>query len=197
MRARRRQPNRRRPAPPKAPEEARTLGLDVSSVCVGYAVFDGAALVDYGKHHQVGAEHGEKLASFAAWLAGLLAEFAPDHLVVEQPYPGQRRHTYGVLSMYIGVVLAQHWARYGAEMPKAHRVPAHRVKRALGVKKGADHAANKEIMVREINRRYGTGLRYAKAATSRHTSDDDVADAIALVDAWLRLAAADAPDAEA
>ncbi len=187
---RRRQANR--PVRAGAKSGTRVLGLDVSSVCVGYAVFDGDRLVSYGKYHQVGKDHGEKLHSFQEWLAALLRGTDPDHLLVEQPYPGQRRHTYGVLSMYVGVVLAAHWHHFRGEMPKATRVPAHRVKRLLGVPKGETHAANKEIMVAEINRRYGTGLRYRRAESSRHTTDDDVADAIALVAAWLLLTARDA-----
>lgn len=183
--AKRRQANK--PLRASAGAGHRTLGLDVSSVCVGYAVFDGEALVAYGKFHQEGKEHGEKLRNFQTWLATLLGTFQPDQLILEQPYPGQRRHTYGVLSMYVALVLMAHWAHFGAEMPKSQRVAAHRVKRLLGVPKGESHGENKEIMVREINRRFGTGLRYRKAATTRHTTDDDVADAIALVAAWLAM----------
>jgi Holliday junction resolvasome RuvABC endonuclease subunit len=187
---RKRQPNR--PLRGVARSGVRVVGLDVSSVCVGYAVFDDDELVAYGKYHQLGEEHGEKMVAFQGWLTTLLKEFTPDCFVVEQPYPGQRRHTYGVLSMYVGLVLMAHWAHYRAEMPKKHRVPAHRVKRLLGVPKGQTHAENKEIMVAEINRRYGTGLRYRRTDTSRHSTDDDVADAIALVAAWREINRTDA-----
>ncbi len=192
--AKRRRTNKVLKAAPDKTLGRRVLGLDVSSVCVGYAVFDSGELTRYGKFHQTGKEHGEKLKNFQEWLTTLLRTFTPDQLILEQPYPGQRRHTYGVLSMYVAAVLVAHWAHFGLEMPKGNRLAAHRVKRLIGVPKGGSHAENKEIMVREINRLYGTGLRFRKTSTVQHTTDDDVADAIALVAAWEMLNTQDQDD---
>lgn len=165
----------------------RVLGLDVSSVSCGWAVFDDDRLVAWGHLRQEGDEHGEKLANFAAWLTQMLTEHRPTHLVFEMPYPGRRRNTYGVLMLYVAEVLRLHWLHYGQEVPKVLRVPARTVKRALKVKKGKDHDENKRIMVREVNRLFDLALKWDPKDKTKRVSQDDEADAIALVHAVIEL----------
>jgi Holliday junction resolvasome RuvABC endonuclease subunit len=170
-----------------APRTGTVLALDVSSVCVGWALFDGIDLVAYGKYRTVGEEHGERLYNFGQWLYTMLEERQPDAAIVEAPYPGRRRNSYGVLQMYFGVVLATHVRWCGREMPHDQRVAAHRIKRLLQMPKGADHESRKRQMVQEINRLYGLALKFKAKDPKKRISDDDIADAIALARAWLLL----------
>jgi hypothetical protein len=162
----------------------RVLALDLSSQCVGWAVFDNGELVTYGRYRQCGESHGEKLATFDVWLIDLLKWQAPTHVVVEAPYAGRVRHTYGILMLYVGKVLEQHFRHFGEEMPKHHLVPAHLVKRILGVKKGTSHEQNKKRVLLLINQLYGLSLKFKSNDRTKRVSEDDTADAIALNRAW-------------
>jgi Holliday junction resolvasome RuvABC endonuclease subunit len=163
----------------------RVLALDVSSVCVGWANLDGPDLGSHGRFHPVGKHHGEKLCSFHTWLNHALVEFEPDQLVVETPYPGRRSSAYGVLSMYLGVVLSTYFAWAGQELPDDNRMPPNLVKQMLKVRKGATHDERKLLMIKEINRRFGLRLVWKAGDKLKKVSQDDTADAIAAGLAWL------------
>lgn len=179
-----------KPRDPPAPElnstRGRVFGLDVSSTTVGWCVFDGATVVAYGKFHPKGRPkcHGEKLASYARWLRGMLETHKPDEMVVEVPYSGRRRFTYGILMMYLGVGLQQYFEYFGCEMPATSRIMPHAVKRLLRVKKQLTYEQRKKQMVLFVNACHQLDLQY-KAKDKGKVSDDDIADAIALVQAWL------------
>lgn len=156
------------------------VALDVSSVAVGWAGFEGTNLAGYGKYIQIGKEHGQKLWNFRGFLLELLETHQPDHLVVEMPYAGRRRYTYGVLMLYLSVVLQTHWEFFGYEMPSEDRVAAHQVKRRMQMPKGTDHENRKRLMVNEINQLYGLNLKFKAKDKTKKVSDDDIADAIAV-----------------
>jgi len=172
---RRKQP----PAPP--PLGQLVLALDVSSVCVGWALFDGPVPVQYGKFRVPGKDHGERLAHYFEWLLATVAQLGPDDLIVEAPYPGG---SYGVLMQYYGVTLQCYWRWKQAEMPQANRVAAAQIKRLLKMPKGSDHDARKQMMVEAVNRWYGLALQYKRNDKSKAVSDDDIADAFAVMRAW-------------
>jgi Holliday junction resolvasome RuvABC endonuclease subunit len=171
------------------------LALDISSACVGFAVFDGTTLVDYGKYIPVGDHHGERLYHFYEWLEGRLQHYKPDDLVYEQPFPGRFANAFGTLMLYVGVVLALHFQHYSTECPQANRVPSHVVKRVMGFPKQQTYDGRKELAVREVNRLFNLGLRF-KRGHDKAVSDDDTADAILLGIAWCSLAGRDSGSAE-
>jgi Holliday junction resolvasome RuvABC endonuclease subunit len=171
----------------------RVLALDVSSTCCGFAVFDHGCVSEYGKYVLHGGDHGERLWHFRAFLRGLFIQMKPDQVVVEQPYPGRRAHTYAILMIFVHAVMDEHFGYAGRAIADANLVPSHTVKRVLGVDRGADHEDNKEIMVRDINRRHELKLRYKARDKSKAVSDDDIADAIALGEAWCWLFRSIAP----
>lgn len=176
--------SRKSPAGRPVADGTRLLALDVSSVCVGWAVFDGATLTAHGRYIQVGPGHGERLANYATWLTAMLAEWAPHHLAYEAPYAGRRRFTYGVLMMYAAVALLVHVNHFGVEMPDENRVAAHLVKKRLRVRKGKSHEENKRIVLLEINRLYGLSLKYKANDKTKKVTQDDEADAIAVGHVW-------------
>lgn len=176
-----------RPADTPRGVPGRVLGLDVSSVCVGWALFDSGVRIQHGKFLMPGDDHAERLVAFEAWLQAHLERVEADELVVEMPYPGRRRHAYGVLMMYFAVVLMTYRRVFARPMPTTSQVPAARIKRVLRLPKLTEHAERKRQMVRIINERYALNLKYKERDPKKRISDDDVADAIALVDVWLTL----------
>lgn len=171
------------------------MALDTSSKCVGWSVFDDGQLVQHGRYVQQGKGHGQRLASFRLWTLALLHEFTPEQLVYEAPYSGRMRNTFGVLSKYAGVVEACHYEHFGREIPPANAVAAHLVKKAIGATKGRSHEENKKIVLLLVNQVFGLALKYAQNDTTKKTSQDDEADAIALNWAWHVLYRTDDPEA--
>lgn len=170
---------------PTTPAKAghRLLALDISSVAVGWAVFDNADpmnLVAHGRFLQQGADHGEKLLNFALWLQQHLAQWDPTEVAYEAPYAGRKRFTYGVLMMYVAVVLMIHIQHFGTEVPKVNRVAAHLVKKRIRVRKGASHEENKKIVVLWANETYGLSLKFKANDKTKKVSQDDEADGIAV-----------------
>lgn len=163
----------------------RILALDVSSVCVGFSVFEGKRLSKYGKYVQQGKEHGERLAHFDEWLTEQFSKFVPQQVIIEMPYSGRRRFTFGVLMMYFAIVISAFYRWAGYEMPKANRITASMVKRRMRMEKGSSHAERKRMMVEKINEVYGLALKFKATDKHKKVSDDDIADAIAVARAWL------------
>jgi Holliday junction resolvasome RuvABC endonuclease subunit len=168
----------------RLPGDESILALDVSSKCVGWSIFINGHLIEHGRYVQVGESHGERLARFRLWILAILTEWSPTYLVYEAPYQGRMRNTYGILSRYAGVVELCNYDHYGQPMPPANAVPAHMVKKAIGAKKGKDHEENKRIVLRMINDTFGLALKFTENDTTKKTSQDDEADAIALNWAW-------------
>lgn len=155
----------------------------MSSVCVGWAIFDDgdpANLVAHGRYVQEGEDHGEKLLNFALWLQQHLTQWSPTEVAYEAPYAGRKRFTYGVLMMYVAVVLMIHVQHYGVELPKDNRLAAHLVKRRLKVRKGSSHEDNKRIVVQWANDTYGLSLKFKAKDKTKRISQDDEADGIAV-----------------
>jgi hypothetical protein len=162
------------------------LALDVSSVCVGWAVFQNGVPTTQGKFHPKGKEHGCKLASFLYWLQRTFSRVTPTDIAVELPYPGRNRG-YGILQMYFGILVAAHYRWRKCELPDNSGIPASQVKHRLKVKSGKSHGDNKQIMVNRINELYGLSLVYVAKDREKKKSQDDVADAIAVGRTWLLL----------
>ena len=161
------------------------VGLDISSVCVGYSIFHDAELIEYGKYYQLGEHHGEKLAYFGVWLHEFFTKYVPDQVIIERPYPVARKNTYGVLMLYIGMALASHFRCRKQEIPLINMVPAALVKRTLKVPKQDTYAERKRVMLEEVNRLYNLKLTYLANDRTKRISEDDTADSIALVRTWL------------
>lgn len=170
-------------APPQDGDE-RVLALDVSSKCVGWAVFDNGVLTQHGRYVQQGEGHGERMMRFHTWLHETLAGTAPTFLIYEEPYRGRNGAVYGLLSRYAGVVETVHFEHFASEMPAHAIVRAKDVKRAIGAKKGRSHEQNKKIVLLLINQVFGLSLKYKTNDPTKRISQDDEADAIALNWAW-------------
>lgn len=177
---------KRREFVPVAPvgDVTRVLALDSSSRACGWSIFDDGQLVAHGFYRQSGEGHGERLMRFRHWLLEIMGCWLPTLVIYEAPYQGRMKNTFGILSRYVGIIEAAHFEHYGREFEKEQAVAAHLVKRAIGAKKGADHEANKKIVVLLVNEQFGLSLKFKANDTNKKTTQDDEADAIALNWAW-------------
>jgi Holliday junction resolvasome RuvABC endonuclease subunit len=167
-------------------DRARVLALDPSSVCVGWAIYEHGKLKDFGRYLQVGREHGERLINYIFWLQELFNRVKPTTVVYEAPFQGRHRNAFAVLSMYRGAIIAAHFDVFGRELADRNAIPAHLIKRVLGVPKGT-HDENKKAVIEVINKKHGLSLKWATGDTKKQKSQDDVADAIAVGDVYHAL----------
>jgi Holliday junction resolvasome RuvABC endonuclease subunit len=163
----------------------RVLSLDISSRAAGWALFEAGELVEYGVFYQEGLDHGERLVHFRAFLTDLLTTCQPTHVCYEEPYQSRQKYAFGILQLYVGVVLACHFEHFGYEVPQVNRVSAREVKRLNHLPSGLTHAQNKATAVERVNAWYGLDLKYA-GEHHKQESGDDVADAVLVNRAWHR-----------
>ena len=170
------------------------LGLDISSSCIGWGLACDGELpagrrhlppITYGKYiFKTTAKIGEKLVAFEGFLNTLLDTYAPVVLAYEKPLSA--RNINNARSIELVGILKKVWREWsGTEIKKAWILTPKTIKNRLKVKRGRNHDRNKEIMVNKINHLFGLNLKYHP--NSKYESDDDVADAIAVVVAYLRL----------
>jgi hypothetical protein len=162
----------------------RLLALDVSSKCVGWAVFDGELPIAFGQQNVVGRDHGEKLAWFIAWLMEQFDTHDVTDVCVEKPYPAREKYAFGVLQQYFGAVLCAHFMYFGYELPDANRVAASQVKHLNQMPHGGRYEENKANAVQLVNSLYQLQLKYDPADRAKAVSQDDTADALLVGRAW-------------
>lgn len=161
-------------------KQTRDLGLDLSISCIGWAFGIDKDLYSWGKFIITGdaSSVGAKLALIRDFFMSLLETFAPDRLFIEKPLLGRGNTTRRHLEI-LGLVRALWFEYKGEEVLPSWVVSPMTVKNALKVKRGHKHSRNKKIMVYAINEMYGLNLRYG--SRNKLSSDDDIADAIALL----------------
>lgn len=161
------------------------LGLDLSTSCVGWALGRAGKVERTGKLvFKDKAGKGESLAVWEDFLALLLTTFTPDILLAEQPQSRAANTTKRHNEM-AGIVRKVWYQIQGVEMDDSWFIHPKTIKKALKVPRGRDHDDNKIIMVNKINGLYGLHLKWHKG--SKYISDDDIADAIAVLVTYWRL----------
>jgi len=162
--------------------------LDLGSKASAFAYGQDGLLEKYGKFISDKSlvketNHPKILKTFASWLSKTinLLPTKPSVVIIESPYWNRNAHTYKILCMYLGVALMQ----IARSIPNAEiiQMPPATVKQILKVPKGKTHKERKVNMVKKINKLHGLRLRYN--GTNKENTDDDVADAIALLDAYF------------
>jgi Holliday junction resolvasome RuvABC endonuclease subunit len=174
------------PVVPLAHERIResVLAFDISSTCCGWALGRQEQLDRYGKiTFRTTAGISEKLAAFHELVMTLLTVYRPDTVILEMPQSRRAKVTARHYE-YVGVLRALSSKLISFEIEQEHFVAPVTVKKWLGVPKGQDHADNKRIMVNTINAVCGINLKFD--AASKNATDDDVADAIAVLLTWYR-----------
>lgn len=166
------------------------LALDIAGRATGWAVGQGRTLLGYGKHVS-NLRHGraQRLSEFGAWLSILLVREKPDLVLIEKPYLGRNSNVLANLSKYIAVAEVEIFRALGENVDEDWFLDPRSVKKGLKLRRPTSkqsarlkHEENKVLMVNKINELYGLKLVYD--ANSKIKSDDDCADAIALLHFW-------------
>ena len=161
------------------------FALDLGTKCTGYAYGQKDSLIKWGKYvAKTGMSHGERLYKFSKWLATTINGLPrkPTVVLIESPYMKNNVKTYGVLSQLLGVASREIYRILGVEPIE---IPPSKVKNVLKPKPGKTYDERKANMVNKINDLYGLELKYHRS--NKTISDDDIADAIGLFDAHIRL----------
>lgn len=159
------------------------LAFDLSSSCIGWACGVEGRVERSGKFvFKSTAGTGEKLVSFEAYLEALLTTFMPRRLLLERP------STKGTTAIrhneLVGIVRKVWFDVAGSEIADEWLMHPRTIKSLLRVPRGNNHDENKIIMLNKINSLYGMSLKWDK--NSKLKSDDDIADAIAVLTAFWR-----------
>lgn len=169
--------------PERLENEVVILALDLSTSCVGWCLGIDTDLVLWGKYvFKRSAGIGEKLHAFAEWLQVLIDTYKPDRILLEEPLKRKGNTTARHYEM-LGVVRQVWRSRTGTEILKSWIISSTTVKTHMKVKRGRNHSHNKAIMVDKVNDLYNLKFQYA---SSKHRSDDDIADAIAVWTTYMR-----------
>lgn len=168
----------------KGKEHSIDLALDLSTSCIGWAVGVDRELFNWGKLvFKSTADIGEKLQAAAIFLRFLCDTYKPTRILVEKTLA--RRGDTTLRHAELAGVVRLVWRQYiNDEILKSWFVPSKTVKTLLNVERGRNHDHNKEIMVNKINDLYNLHFHFDK--NSKLKSDDDVADAIAVLTAFWR-----------
>jgi len=162
------------------------LALDLSSSCVGWALGVDRSLALWGKFvFKSTAGTGEKLVSFEEFVTTIIATFKPERMIIERPSnkgKTRERHT-----EIMGIVRKVWFEQTGGEVLEAWILSPRTIKNVMKVNRGQNHAQNKEIMVRKINSMYSSILNLRYHPNSKLQSDDDIADAIAVLVTYWRI----------
>lgn len=162
----------------------RILALDVSGSCTGWAFGLYGKLEGYGKYiqKQTGSK-GKRLAQFAEWLTSLLEAKKPTIILIEKPYRGRNSNVLANLSKFIAIVEFCAYLTLDLELEDSWFLDPRFIKKQMKVQKGQDYEDNKRLMVNKVNELFGLKLKYS-SKKSKKLTDDDIADAIAILVAW-------------
>ena len=168
----------------KKPGQPLCLALDLSTSCIGWALGNKKEIFQYGKFVFADRAMSDKIHEFHTALTELILTFQPDRVYVERPMSRAGRTT-ALHNQMLGIVRLVVIQVLGKELLDAHIVSAKTVKQRLGVPPGQDHDHRKKIMVNHVNRVLGLKLKFHPG--SKLQSQDDIADAIAILLAYVRV----------
>jgi Holliday junction resolvasome RuvABC endonuclease subunit len=160
------------------------IGLDLSSSAIGWAVSVDQLLYNHGKlvfRRTDGM--GAKVRDAYEFFWDLFRFYKPTRICLEKPVMRHGSSTARHNEMLAVVRLAAISAGAG-EIADEAMIPPQTIKRCLKVPKGDSHEENKRNMLELVNQRLGLRLKFHKG--SKLESDDDIADAIAvLMTLWV------------
>lgn len=170
---------------PKGQTPLTELALDLSSSCVGWACGANQRLERHGKFvFKTTSGIGEKLVSFEEYLDGLIRTYLPSTLLVERPSAygkTNERHT-----ELLGITRKVWYERTTMEIDPTWIIAPMTIKKWMRVEPGNTHDQNKILMLNKVNSLYRLQLKWDKG--SKYKSDDDIADAIAVLTTHWRRA---------
>lgn len=157
------------------------MGIDASTSCTGYSVFEDGELVAYGAiypDHKTGIKWRGKLIEIGAKFKDLLKEHQPDKIYMEDIpiMAGKQMQTLIILGAvqgyFLGFIQANH-------IPVSFIQPTtwrSKVGTYDGTRAGMKRVVQKEKAVKKANELFGLNLTWLSENSSKN--QDDIAEAI-------------------
>lgn len=154
-----------------------TMGIDASSTAVGYSVFNGTNLIDYGCFKPKGNDWRDRIQQFAPFIKSKVVEHQVDKVILEDvPLMGRQMKTLVILGAVQGMLIGIFGVlKVPIEfvLPSAWRSP---IGLFDGTKKGTLRNEMKRKSVEKANKLFELELRYVSPNSTKN--DDDISDAI-------------------
>lgn len=162
------------------------IGIDASTTCTGYSVFENNQLIDYGCIRPEGANWRERLVNEGSALKALFEKYSPSQIYMENvPLMGRQMETLVILGAVQGFILG---LATSLHIPIDFILPSSwRSKMGLydGTKSGMKKDAMKEAAVKRANQMFGLSLNWVKPKSKKN--EDDVAEAILIAYSQIKL----------
>lgn len=162
------------------------IGIDASTTCTGYSVFENNQLIDYGCIRPEGANWRERLVNEGPALKALFEKYSPSQIYMENvPLMGRQMETLVILGAVQGFILG---LATSLHIPIDFILPSSwRSKMGLydGTKSGMKKDAMKEAAVKRTNQMFGLSLNWVKPKSKKN--EDDVAEAILIAYSQIKL----------
>jgi Holliday junction resolvasome RuvABC endonuclease subunit len=154
------------------------VGVDASTSCTGYSVFEDGALVDYGAIKPKGKDWRERLVAEGPEFKALLKKHRPDIIYMENvPLMKKRQmETLVILGACQGYVLG---IASSIGIPIEFLMPTEwrsHIGLYDGTRKGMTRDEMKHKAVELANKEFGLDLKWYSPSSTRN--DDDIAEAI-------------------
>lgn len=154
-----------------------SLGLDLSTTCSGYSVFEGTKLIDYGCFKPIGNDWRERIGQLAPFIKELIEKYKVDKVIVEDvPLMSKQMKTLVILGAVQGMLIG---VTSSMNIPVEYILPsAWRSPMGLfdGTKSGTHRNEMKRKSIEKANKLFGIELKYVSPCSKKN--EDDIADAI-------------------
>lgn len=151
-------------------------GLDLSTSCSGYSIFEDNNLIAYGAIKPKGNDWRERIMDETMQLAALLRKYNPDKLYIEDVPKKPGNNTLLKLGAVHGMILS---LCAGFKLNLTFLLP-NEWRRKIGLYDGTRNGLKREVLkekaVRMVNDVFNLGLKWVKPNSK--LNDDDIAEAI-------------------
>lgn len=153
-------------------------GIDASTTAVGWSIFNGTDLIDYGCFRPNGDDWRDRTQQIAPFIKQLLEKYHVDKVILEDvPLMGKRGNKTLVIlgavqGMLLGVTSSMNIPTEFI-LPSAWRSP---IGLFDGTKVGTRREEMKRKSIEKANERFGLELKWVSPCSKKN--DDDIADAI-------------------
>ena len=153
-------------------------GIDASTTAVGWSIFNGTDLIDYGCFRPNGDDWRDRTQQIAPFIKQLLEKYHVDKVILEDvPLMGKRGNKTLVIlgavqGMLLGVTSSMNIPTEFI-LPSAWRSP---IGLFDGTKAGTRREEMKRKSIEKANERFGLELKWVSPCSKKN--DDDIADAI-------------------
>lgn len=153
------------------------MGIDASTTCTGWSIFDGKDLIDYGCIKPLGDDWRERMVAEGPEIIALIKKYNPEKIYMEDvPLEGKFSKTMVVLGAVQGFIYG---IASSLNVPIVFLLPTQwrsDIKMFNGTRDGMKRDAMKEKAVKMANALFHLELDWIKPKSKKN--QDDIAEAI-------------------